>query len=99
LLQVSHASPQESYPISEMWTVIEEAVSVTFAPHVKRLLEIQGFGNFVSLKELEDDDFDHIENFVTSGKLLKKLVKTKLNYFYLQMKLRVILVLPEVIRN
>ena len=67
--------------LSEMWQIIEVALSMPLPIYVKRLLDLEGFGNFISLKELEKEDLECIENYVTSGKLLKRVGAQNLQYY------------------
>ncbi|KAJ1525575.1 hypothetical protein ONE63_010379 [Megalurothrips usitatus] len=64
---------EEEPCLSAVWGVIESALNTAVPVHIKRLLDLDGFDNFLSLKAFENEDICELEKFVTSGDLLKKV--------------------------
>lgn len=77
---IGAAEVDASLVLSDIWKIVEEAMCTTIPAYLKRLLQLQGFGNFVSLKELDKSDLEYLETYVTSGKLKCK-VGPNLQYY------------------
>ncbi|KAJ1518956.1 hypothetical protein ONE63_011444 [Megalurothrips usitatus] len=70
-----------SFHLHDCWRKLEMSLNSTIDIHIKGLLQINGFGNFTALKELDDTDITSIEEMVRKGRLEEKVEKDLIPMF------------------
>ncbi|KAK3928956.1 L-lysine 4-hydroxylase [Frankliniella fusca] len=64
-----------------MWKEIMVSMNCIIDHHILQLLQLNGFGSYQALKEMDSEDIKFIEEFVRNGAILNYVDDSKLNDF------------------